>query len=101
MAAIKKPSVYQLDMFGGEPDVIKPRRKKMSDIEKQERKEKRDIEKKLKNEKEFEDYWKKHGYSQGYLFDDEGNMIDESKISPMLREEINKILIEEINKMLK
>ncbi len=92
MATIKKHSIYQLDMFGGEPDVIKPKRKKMPDIEKQERKEKRDIEKKLKNEKEFEDYWKKHGYSQGYLFDDEGNIIDESKISSIVREEINKML---------
>ena len=93
MATKKKPVITQLDMFGGEPEVVKPKRKKMSDHEKQERKEKRDVQKKLKQEKEFEDYWKQHGYTQGYLFDNEGNIIDES-LDRLIQEEIDKLLSE-------
>lgn len=95
---VKEAIIKQLDMFGGEPEVIKKKRKKMSDWEKQkraeERKEKKEMEKKSKQQKDFEDYWEKRGWIQGKLFDDDGNVVDES-IKMVVREEINKLIKED------
>lgn len=94
---IKETVVKQLDMFGGEPEIVKKKRRKMSDYEKQKRAEERDyeneIKKKAKQIKDYEEYWAKRGWKQGRLFDDDGNIVDES-IKRIVKEEINKTIQE-------
>jgi len=50
-------------------------RHKPSDWERAEQRERLETKKKLQREKEFEDYWRKHGLVQGYMFDQEGNTL--------------------------
>ena len=74
-------NVYQMDMFGGPDEKIKKKRKRMSDKEKEERREKRLLDKKIKAEKEFEDKMASIGHPQLYMFDDNGNTIQNNNES--------------------
>ena len=67
-------NVYQMDLFGGQDEKIKKKRKVKSDAQKQEEREERERKKRLQREKEFEEYWASVGHPQLYMFDDDGNI---------------------------
>ena len=88
---MKNKQIYQLNMFGDDEKVRKPR-KKMSDQEKQERKEQRELEKKIKQEKEFEDKMAKLGHPQLYMdFDESVNNVVKEEIDKFIDESTIKI----------
>ena len=86
----KRKSIYQLNMFGDEEKLRKPR-KKMSDQEKQERKEKRELEKKIKQQEEFEKRMAELGHPQlQFDFNESIN----NNIKHVVKEQIDKFIEE-------